>query len=597
MTNSPAGVRGEDARDDERWPFLRYVLICLVAIGAVVVSDLLDGSVFALDVDDLLRELQIRRFVDGAGWFDRSLPSIRMPEIYVAPWSRLVDLPYALLAAALRPVLGPEAALSVAFHLWPPMLGMLYALVLVAALRQIAPAKRELPVALPIIMPVLAIFSIWEFSPGRIDHHNVQILLLAVLAYGIARWDRRGGALAGLATALSLAVGLETLPVLATALAAISIAWILGARGSSVVLASLGAGCAVSVVALALLLIEPSHYLLAETDTFSAPYVAALCGFGAISALLARWLGEDGAVAFRALAFTLSQVALLAAVLMVFPVMLDGPMPMLDGLARTYWFGRVGLERSIFYLFEVRDMRTVVQFVLVFFVMACAAPVAARGMWRGKPVLAILFAIAVTALAMSVVSTRFLRIASGLVPLLLPAAFEYLRSTEFERRGKAAVVCCFAVMMFGAAARMHIVPPERAQLDAFDYFVRNDCKDGDFGALEGLSGRMMTSPGLGIEIAHRRLPGLTVSAIPFHRASHAMSDVIEVAMAPTAQKKRLLLNNFDYFAFCRAPENLPNDQMLPLIADLQSGKRVPGLTPIGGGSSIMVFRIDHAALR
>ena len=50
-----------------------------------------------------------------------------------------------------------------------------------------------------------------QFRPGRIDHHNVQIALCMVALAGAALGKARGAALAGFATGLGIAIGLEAL--------------------------------------------------------------------------------------------------------------------------------------------------------------------------------------------------------------------------------------------------------------------------------------------------------------------------------------------------------------------------------------------------
>ena len=149
-----------------------------------------------------------------------------------------------------------------------------------------------------------------------------------------------------------------------------------------------------------------------------------------------------------------------------------------------------------------------------------------------------------------------------------------------------------------AVARMYLFPPEREQWDTVDHFLRRDCSGEDFSDLGALrSGRVMTPPGFGIAVVHRRLADLSVSAIPFHRASGAITNVLAVMMASTAAENGNLLKDFDYLAFCRVPGRLRNEDKLPLLADLQAGSSVPGLQPLSSGGTVMIFRIDHAQLK
>lgn len=579
------------------WSFRSYFLLGLVALGVILGLDLLDGEPFTADVDDLLRQVEIRNLVAGAGWFDMSIASVRMPETYVLPWSRLVDLPYALIAWMLGPAVGQERALAVAFLLWPPVLGAIFLTVQLGCLHRLAPRRSELPVSLLLAIPAFAIYSIWEFTPGRIDHHNVQIVLLALLAYGVLRWDGLGGAMIGAASSLSLAVGLETLPLLSVALGSVSLAWLLGVQGSTAVIRSVGAACAVGTLLLAVALIEPSRYLASANDTFSAPYAAALAGFGLIAAIAGAVLHKALPMQ-RAVIFLGAQLGLVAAILSCFPGLLNGPLPMLTGLAEVYWFDRIGLERNVFWLFSAGDMRSVAQFLAVFAVIALATPSLFRTAVRGEGGWATLFLMTLTAVAMACASTRFLQIALGLAALFLPAAYRNLKRPDAAWAGRTFIVTCIAVLAGLAVGRMYVFPPERQQWDAFDHFIRRDCRGEDLAGLRALQpGRIMTPPGLGIEIVHRRLAGLSVSAIPFHRASAAISNVLAVAMGSTAAENADLLKDFDYLAVCRIPAGLPNEDKLPLLGDLQAGRSVPGLRPLPGSGAILIFRIDHAQMK
>jgi hypothetical protein len=65
------------------------------------------------------------------------------------------------------------------------------------------------------------------FMPTRIDHHGWQLALLSVAVAGLADPKRaRGGATVGVATALSLSIGLEMLIYLALAAAATVLFWV-----------------------------------------------------------------------------------------------------------------------------------------------------------------------------------------------------------------------------------------------------------------------------------------------------------------------------------------------------------------------------------
>lgn len=593
-----AGTELPTAAAGPNWSPRRYGLVYLALAMAFILFDIVDGTLFSGDIDDLLREVEIRNFVDGAGWFDLSVPRVWMPEVYVAPWSRLVDLPYALIVWSLQPFVGSEAAFSTAFNLWPPVMAAFYVLAVVATLRRLLPRASDLPLAMLVAVPVLSAISIWEFAPGRIDHHNMQILLLAVLLYGISRWDYRGGWVAGIAVAVSFAVGLEAMPVLAAALLGVCVAWIAGAAGSRAMLLGLGLSAAMSALSLAAALIAPQNYLVMHSDAFSAPYVVALVGFGLVSASICLCVPGRWDWRARSAAFAVGGIFVVATVLVLYPAMIDGPLPMISGLARTYWFDRIDQEKGLIGVFSTIDQRATGQMPVLVGLVALSMPIAWRAARRSRPALPVIFAIAAAAFLMACFTTRFLRIAPGVVAILFPFAMIYLVSPDFARRGKQLLVAGVATLFLLAGVRIFIILPAPKVFDAFDYFVMYDCRNDDFSRLDALpAGRMITAPSLGLRILHRNNPQLAVSAIPFHRASPAMTNALQIMMGRRLSDNAALVAGYDYLALCRMPRGLPNEQAMPLLADLLAGKPVAGLELLSGKDAVMLYRIDHAALR
>jgi hypothetical protein len=180
---------------------------------------------FALgDTDDNMRIMQVRGLLHGQGWFDLRQHRMNPPFGANIHWSRLVDLPIAGLILFLRPFLGGAGAERWAVAIAPllPYLLLLFSLGLTAR-RLIDP--RAYPVAF------LALFFAGStngmFMPERIDHHGWQLALLALCVAALADPRRiRGGLTLGIATALSLAVGLEMIIYLAVAGVAVVLFWV-----------------------------------------------------------------------------------------------------------------------------------------------------------------------------------------------------------------------------------------------------------------------------------------------------------------------------------------------------------------------------------
>ncbi|MEC9463491.1 MAG: hypothetical protein VX601_09985, partial [Pseudomonadota bacterium] len=179
-------------------PFLVLVAVLLLIVG----FDMLDGVSFFGDVDDELRLIQIRHFLEVGGWYDLRLPMIQLPEVYQSPWSRLIDFPYVLIASALRPFVGLDIALQIATLTWPPVLLAGFAYLAVRFIREVTPGER-LSAASFVSVGLLLIIAAFEFSPGRIDHHNIQMLLMLLIMLGLITEGGRGGIMIGTGAALS----------------------------------------------------------------------------------------------------------------------------------------------------------------------------------------------------------------------------------------------------------------------------------------------------------------------------------------------------------------------------------------------------------
>ena len=98
---------------------------------------------------------------------------------------------------------------------WWPLMWLLPTIAGMAAIAWRIAGREAAMVAL--LLALAGVPAYQQFTPGRIDHHNVQIAL-ALLVTAAAAWsDRKSwtAAAAGVLTGLALAIGFESLPYLA----------------------------------------------------------------------------------------------------------------------------------------------------------------------------------------------------------------------------------------------------------------------------------------------------------------------------------------------------------------------------------------------
>ncbi|MBO9580657.1 MAG: hypothetical protein J7498_07170 [Sphingobium sp.] len=210
----------------------------LVAVAWLVISawylQLYSNSIhwFSLgDTDDNMRYLQVRDWLNGQGWWDLRQHRMNPPEGANIHWSRLVDLPLAALMLFFRLFMAPGAADRLACGVAPllPLLPLMLALSFIATRlsRDDGRHGRGHAWFAAMLLPLGAGMGLGMYVPLRVDHHGWQLALTAVALAGLVdrKWVR-GGIIAGIASAASVAIGMEMLVYLAGAGALIALRWV-----------------------------------------------------------------------------------------------------------------------------------------------------------------------------------------------------------------------------------------------------------------------------------------------------------------------------------------------------------------------------------
>jgi hypothetical protein len=265
------------------------LLWCLLATVSLVLL-LPDTGVDALvewlgDTDDAVRLVSVRELLHGAPWFDTTLPRIGAPEALVSHWSRLIDLPLAALITIFEPLLGAPGAEIATRFLWPVLLFLALIIIFTReALRQAGPWAA----AFAAVLVVWCVVPMVQFKPGRIDHHNAQILcaVAGLLYLSRSLQDARMGWIAGALLGLGLAVGYEAIGLVVPALGLAAIVTLWRGQGIEGVAHTITAAAAAMAAAL-LLTTHPSQWLAIHCDALSLnlPLLAGCCAAGLWAAL------------------------------------------------------------------------------------------------------------------------------------------------------------------------------------------------------------------------------------------------------------------------------------------------------------------------
>ena len=113
------------------------------------------------------------------------------------------------------------------------------------------------------------------FSPGRIDHHNIQIILTSIVAFALISGGRAwAGGVAGVAAALSLAIGLETLVFVALAGLILAVRAAFDREGAWARLLSFGLSLPVAAALLFVGQTAPQDWGTPQCDALATPVLA-----------------------------------------------------------------------------------------------------------------------------------------------------------------------------------------------------------------------------------------------------------------------------------------------------------------------------------
>lgn len=543
------------------------------------------------DTDDAMRLVAVRDLLGGQGWYDNVQYRFLPPEGVASHWSRLVDAPIAGLIRVLTPLAGRPRAEGLTAAFWPLLLFGLFCALMYRGVRETF-GDRAAVLALLVASQTFGI--VIQFQPGRVDHHNLQILAMLGLAFCLIRGGFRAGLAGGGLAALSLAVGLEGLPFLALGALACAGDWCWRGRPALPCLAGFGLGLGVAAPLLFAAQTAPALWSATRCDALSPPWLwlaAGGLGFAMAAATFDRRLATPGS---RIALAILCGILLIGGFALAFPVCLGGPFRGMTPLVREHW------------LLTVNEMASLPKSVaqgrwemLVFYPVVVLATLTATGMaWRGpqRRAWSVAALFLWPGLLLGYAQFRGLYIASGFVPLVAGPVIDRaltLVSQAGSRRWGAALLggsLVSALWLAPMALAERLVPPARTAPDPAAALA---CQgDAAVRPLAGLpAGTVLAPIALGPSIL-LRTPH-TIVAAPYHRAIPGLTAVIEGLGGTQADLDRVL-DDFRVHYLVACPGR-PADDLQPepaFATRLARGEvRSDRLEPIALRGPLKVWRV------
>ncbi len=362
---------------DRHW--MRLTLLAWLLVAASILWSRY-GSVYWLalgDTDDNMRLMQVRALLNGQAWFDLRNHRLDPPVGANIHWSRLVDLPIAALILVLRPFVGPDWAERWACGIAPLLPLSVTMLGMAATVRRLIA-----PLAWPLALVFLMCCSVmlFMFMPERIDHHGWQLAMLSLTVAGLCDpGRRRGGALVGIASAVSLTIGLEMLPFAAMAGGILALRWVwdrVEAVRLETYALSLSAGSTIGYAGF-----QGWDSSVLRCDALTPVWLSVMIAAGVLLFVLGRI--SPASRALRLGLAVAAGAAIAAGFAHFFPQCLGRPEQVSPELARN-WLQNVKEAKPI-YKHPFRDDVPIAAMPIVGFIGAIVATMRARGerLWNG----------------------------------------------------------------------------------------------------------------------------------------------------------------------------------------------------------------------
>jgi hypothetical protein len=335
------------SRTPDLAPWRRMALAALAAaVVAMIVLAFRDGPDLPYrlgDTDDAMRIVMMRALAAGQGWFDQKITRLQPPYGVYMHWSRLIDGGLAVMDRLFRLGLSPAMAELATRFTWPLLWIVPVTLAATATARRLGggAAVFACAIILAIDMPLFL-----QFRPGRVDHHNVQITLCMLALAGAALGKARGAALAGFATGLGIAIGLEALIFEVLIGAYFALRYPLGDKDDGRALRAYAVALGAATVGFFLIQTPPWRWGVVACDAVAINLVAAITVVGVgLTATVALTRKASWQVRLGALAV----VGVIAAALYVGldRNCLGGPFADVDPRLKVFWLPNVQEIRPV----------------------------------------------------------------------------------------------------------------------------------------------------------------------------------------------------------------------------------------------------------
>jgi hypothetical protein len=581
----------------EPFPWGIMALSCLVMYVCTFMASYKWLNTSLGDTDDALRLVQLRQFILSGNWYDLHIDRLSPPLGYTSHWSRLPDAIMAGIYTVVRPFSSAEFAELATRAVYPGLWIIPATLGITLFSYRILGYRLVVVVTLLLVASNLGTFP--QFVAGRIDHHDAQITLsiwaVVSAAFCAANW--RNAIIAGLCSGLLLTIGLEGLPFLIVAAAAICIRYIVfddGRRVAGAYAVSIGVATAIGLA----VSLPPARWFETACDALAFNLTAATVVGGATLFAWTCSSALNGSSTKRGVGVGLAGLLAAICYTVLDPACLHGPFAHVNPAVKPVWLDLVIEMQPVF---TSNDWTSNID-NLVYVIYAIPAVMAVFWLLRDAQYRnSFPFLVMVTAFAVSLVTGLLnLRMSSYLVwfatPILCVAVFHLFKKLGEEKKILALFVIIIAspiVLEVGATqAGNYLVKNAKNSEISF-----NECaKSVNYAKLAKLpQGVVLSEIDLGPYIL--ALTPHSVIAAPYHRIGDSILDVINFFNNDTIEQAHKVSEErkVSYVVICnRKSPGLKTEKISHLYQAIISGNLPEWLVveSVDKGNPIEVYRVN-----
>lgn len=540
------------------------------------------------DADDYLRLVQVRDLIAGQGWWDVTQYRMNVPDGGPMHWSRLIDIPIALIIIILQPFLGQSLAEQSAVTIVPLATYGLFLFFAAGAARRLFDHHSAL-LSAAVMFALLPVIN--QFLPGRIDHHGWQLVLFSACLYAILDRERRikSSVIIGVSLAAWVEISVEALPYIAIFMGLLALRW-LGEDSRATKWKQFPAALlALSGSSIAFLLVnEGPKFAQNYCDSFSLFHTAAFCAATLVVLLggiaLPR-IGISKQLPVKLLIGGVAGVAGIAAILFSAPQCAGDAFGALDPLVREYWYNFVPEGRP---LWEIQPQFAAQPLAGILITAVAAiwfmAKSDARPAYDRSEIFLVFLACAITGLLVQRTAAYALVVGIILASALAIKMFRHSDSKDalLPRIGIKLAALLLVVPTIAGQYGYSLAKPtagkqaEQTQ-EKEEAFAELALECHRYESIELLDSLPKSNLMMGLDVSPSvlLLTKHNIVATGHHRNQTAMKDVIETFISPPAKARQILAaRGIDYVLTCpgsfelyRYEKNAPDG----LLARLRKG--------------------------